>query len=136
MGTCSPGEYRGVMSAEPIHPAPRALPVPDRNPVAIRAVLASNAQPHVLEAFDSAMADAWVQARAGNSLEPLLGVIDRWWFEAKNWCDPVGQDQFLTGVDELLAHGPTTDEGAHPSRRITAASEIRHRLAHRLGANG
>ena len=93
-------------------------PVPDRpaeTPAAIRAVLASSADPEVLRQYETELDAAFAQARATGDLTVLTTAVRRWWIEALEWQrDPAGQRAFLARMERYLAEGPPG-----PGHRIT-----------------
>ncbi|MEP7024454.1 MAG: DUF6247 family protein [Actinomycetota bacterium] len=90
--------------------APPALDRPACTPAAIRAVLAANADPGVLQRYDSELDAAFEQARADGSLTALVATVRRWWFEADAWRDPDRQRQLLARIDRYLTKGPPPPE--------------------------
>ena len=101
---------------------PQVLPRPACKPAAIRAVLAANAGPEVLERYDRELDAAFEQAREQGDLTPLTQTVRRWWFEADAWRDPEAQRQFLARVDTYRSAGPPP-----PEERMTR-EEIRARF--------
>src|SRR5713101_2482282 len=106
--------------------APRArhseiMPRPACTPAAIRAVLAANADPAVLQRYDDDLDAAFEQAREQGDLTVLVQTVRRWWFEADAWRDPDAQRQFLARLDRYQTDGPPP-----PHQRITR-EEIRTR---------
>ena len=101
---------------------PQVLPRPACTPAAIRAVLAANADPEVLERYDRELDAAFEQAREQGDLTPLTQTVRRWWFEADAWRDPEAQRQFLARVDTYRSEGPPP-----PEERMTR-EEIRARF--------
>jgi len=89
---------------------PQILPRPACSPAAIRAVLAANADPAVLQRYDDDLDAAFEQAREYGDLAPLVQTVRRWWFEADAWRDPDAQRQFLTRVDRYRSEGPPPPE--------------------------
>lgn len=100
---------------------PRILPRPACTPAAIRAVLAANAGPKVLQRYDTELDAAFEQARRDENLTALVHTVRRWWFEADAWRDPDAQRKFLARMDRYVAEGPPP-----PERRVTR-EEIRAR---------
>jgi hypothetical protein len=90
------------------------MPRPACTPAAIRAVLATNADPDVLQRYDQDLDAAFEQAREHGDLTPLVQTVRRWWFEADAWRDPVAQRQFLARVDGYRNQGPPP-----PGQRMT-----------------
>jgi hypothetical protein len=97
------------------------LPRPACTPAAIRAVLAANAGPEVLQRYDNELDSAFEQAREQADLTPLVQTVRRWWFEADAWRDPVAQRDYLARVERYQRDGPPP-----PAERITR-EEIRAR---------
>ncbi len=64
-------------------------------PAAIRAVLAANADPEIVQQYDSELDAAFEEARKQGDLAPLAQKIHRWWFEAEAWRDPDRHREFL-----------------------------------------
>ena len=64
------------------------MPRPACTPAAIRAELAANAGPDVLQCYDHDLGAAFEQAREQGDLTPLVQTVRRWWFEADAWRDP------------------------------------------------
>jgi hypothetical protein len=83
----------------------QTLPRPACTPAAIRAVLAANADPAVLQRYDEDLDAAFEQAREQGDLTPLVQTVRRWWFEADAWRDPGAQRQFLARVDGYRRDG-------------------------------
>ena len=100
---------------------PRVADRPACTPAAIRAVLAANAGPEILQRYDTELDAAFAQARADGDLAALVQTVRRWWFEADAWRDPDAQRAFLTRMDRYAADGPPG-----PEHRITR-EEIRTR---------
>ena len=85
---------------------PQILPRPACSPAAIRAVLAANADPAVLQRYDDDLDAAFEQAREHGDLTPLMQTVRRWWFEADAWRDPGAQRQFLARMGNYRSEGP------------------------------
>ena len=85
---------------------PQILARPACSPAAIRAVLAANADPAVLQRYDDDLDPAFDQAREHGDLTPLVEAVRRWWFEADAWRDPVAQREYLSRVDNYRSEGP------------------------------
>jgi hypothetical protein len=100
---------------------PQVLPRPACTPAAIRAVLAANADPDVLQRYDADLDRAFEEAREHGDLTPLLQTVRRWWFEADAWRDPDAQREFLARVERYQREGPPP-----PEQRMTR-QEIRAR---------
>jgi hypothetical protein len=100
---------------------PQVLPRPACTPAAIRAVLAANADPDVLERYDHDLDAAFEVAREHDDLTPLVQTVRRWWFEADAWRDPEGQREFLARIERYQREGPPP-----PEQRMTR-QEIRAR---------
>lgn len=99
-------------------------PIMDRpacTPAAIRAVLAANAGPEILQRYDAELDAAFEQARRDQDLTALMQTVRRWWFEADAWRDPNAQRQFLARMDHYQNDGPPP-----PHHRVTR-EEIRAR---------
>jgi hypothetical protein len=58
---------------------PRVLSRPACTPAAIRAVLAANADPEVLQRYDAELDAAFEQARRDEDLSVLAETVRRWW---------------------------------------------------------
>lgn len=105
-------------------PGARRSEAPDRlacTPSAIRTVLAANADPHVLQRYDTELDAAYEQAREAGDLTPFVRTVRRWWFEADAWRDPEAQREFLARVHRYQTEGPPP-----PEQRISR-EEIRAR---------
>ncbi|MGH3394066.1 MAG: DUF6247 family protein [Streptosporangiaceae bacterium] len=100
---------------------PQVLDRPACTPAAIRAVLAANAGPEVLQRYDSELDAAFEQARQDEDLTALVETVRRWWFEADSWRDPDAQREFLARMDRYIA------EGAPPAEQRVTREEIRAR---------
>lgn len=100
----------------------QVLPRPACTPAAIRAVLAANAGPDVLQRFDDELDAAFEQSQEQGDLTPLVQAVRRWWFEADAWRDPGAQHQFLARVDGYRREGPPP-----PAQRMTR-QEVRARF--------
>jgi hypothetical protein len=85
---------------------PEVMPQPACTPAAIRAVLAANADPALLDSYDQDLDAAYEQARENGDLLPLVETVRRWWFEADAWRDPASQQQYLARVDAYRTSGP------------------------------
>jgi len=94
---------------------------PACSPAAIRAVLAANADPEILQRYDDELDAAFGQARHDQDLTALVQTVRRWWFEADAWRDPDTQRQFLARMDRYQTDGPPP-----PHQRVTR-EEIRTR---------
>lgn len=99
-----------------------ALPRPACSPAAIRAVLAANADPDVLQRYDDDLDAAFELACEHGDLTPLLQAVRRWWFEADAWRDPGAQRRFLARLDSYRTAGPPP-----PEQRLTR-QELRARF--------
>src|ERR1019366_8249291 len=84
---------------------PQILPRTACTPAAIRAVLAANAAPAVLQRYVEDLDAAFEQAREHGDLAPLVQTVRRWWFEADAWRDPGAQRQFLARMDSYRTDG-------------------------------
>jgi hypothetical protein len=84
---------------------PKILPRPAETPSAIRAVLAANADPGVVERFDKSLDVAWSEAKAAHSIAPLEKMLHRWWWEAVQWSDPETHRALLARVEKLRRDG-------------------------------
>ena len=93
---------------------PQVLPRPACTPAAIRAVLAANADPEVLQRYDADLDRAFEEAREYGDLTPLVRTVRRWWFEADAWRDPGAQRRFLARLDSYRTAGPPP-----PEQRLT-----------------
>jgi Family of unknown function (DUF6247) len=100
---------------------PQILPRPACSPAAIRALLAANADPAVLQSYDQDLDAAYEQAHVHGDLTPLLETVRRWWFEAEAWRDPAAQQRFLARLDSYRTDGPPS-----PEQRMTR-QEVRAR---------
>lgn len=99
-------------------------PVLDRpacTPAAIRAVLAANADPDVVQRYDAELDEAFERARRHGDLTVLVQTVRRWWFEADAWRDSDGQRAFLARMQRYVTEGPPG-----PEHRVTR-EEIRAR---------
>lgn len=99
---------------------PRALPRPACTPAAIRAVLAANADPDVLQRYDRDLDAAFEEAREHSDLTPLVHTVRRWWFEADAWRDPDAQREFLARVERYQRDGPPPPEQRMSRQEIRA----------------
>jgi hypothetical protein len=99
---------------------PQVLDRPACTPSAIRAVLAANADPDVLERYDSELDAAYEQAREAGDLTALVQTVHRWWFEADAWRDPVAQREFLARVKKYQTEGPPPPENRISREEIRA----------------
>ena len=70
-------------------PAPDSLPC---TPAAIRAVLAAQAGPELVQRFDREVDAAFGQAEQQCDLSPFVQVIRRWWHDAASLRDPAFSD--------------------------------------------
>lgn len=100
---------------------PHIMDRPACTPAAVRAVLAANADPEILQRYDDALDAAFEQARRDQDLTALVQTVRRWWFEADAWRDPDSQRQFIARMNRYQSDGPP-----HPHQRITR-EEIRAR---------
>jgi hypothetical protein len=98
---------------------PRVLPRPACTPAAIRAVLATNADPEVLLRYDNGLDRAFEEAREHGDLTPLVETVRRWWFEADAWRNPDAQREFLARVEHYQREGPP------PAAERTSWQELR-----------
>ena len=89
---------------------PQVLPRPACTPAAIRAVLAANADPDVLQRYDTDLDRAFEEAREHGDLTPMVQTVRRWWFEADAWRDPDAQREFLARVERYQREGPPPPE--------------------------
>jgi Family of unknown function (DUF6247) len=103
-------------------PHPQILPRPACSPAAIRALLAANADPAVLQRYDDDLDAAFEQAREHGDLTPLLATVRRWWFEADAWRDPAAQRQFLARMATYRSDGPP------PAEERVSRQDIRARF--------
>lgn len=116
----APAAHNGPMTV-PQPGSPRIGDRPACTPAAIRAVLAANAGPEILQRYDTELDAAFAQARADGDLAALVQTVRQWWFEADAWRDPDAQRAFLARMDRYAADGPPG-----PEHRITR-EEIRTR---------
>jgi hypothetical protein len=100
---------------------PQVLPRPACTPAAIRAVLATNADPAVLRRYDEELDAAFEEAREHGDLTPLVQTVRRWWFEADAWRDPHAQREFLARIERYQREGPP------PAAERITRQEIRAR---------
>jgi hypothetical protein len=100
---------------------PHLMDPPACTPAAIRAVLASNASPEILQRYDNELDAAFEQARRDQDLTALVQTVRRWWFEADAWRDPDAQRQFLARMDRYQADGPP------PAHQRITREQIRER---------
>ena len=98
---------------------PQVLPRPACTPAAIRAVLAANADPEVLQRYDADLDRAFEEAREHGDLTPMVQTVRRWWFEADAWRDPQAQREFRARVDTYR------DQGPPPAEHRMSREEIR-----------
>ncbi len=77
-----------------------------RTPCAIRAVLAANADPEVLERFDKYLDLAYSECLPAHDSRPLEAFVGRWWWEAVQWSDPESHRAFLAYAERLRRDGP------------------------------
>jgi Family of unknown function (DUF6247) len=103
------------------HARSQVMARPACTPAAIRAVLAANADAHVLRRYDDELDSAFEQARERGDLTPLMETVRCWWFAADAWRDPGAQREFLARVERYQREGPPP-----PSER-TSWQEIRAR---------
>jgi hypothetical protein len=103
-------------------PQPGSRHIMDRpacTPAAVRAVLAANADPEILQRYDDELDAAFEQARRDQDLTALVQMVRRCWFEADAWRDPDSQRQFIARMDSYQTDGPPP-----PHQRVTR-EEIR-----------
>jgi len=88
--------------------APRSgvLDRPACTPSAIRAVLAANADPDVLQRYDAELDAAYERAREAGDLTPLVQTVHRWWFEADAWRNPEAHREYLARIERYHREGP------------------------------
>jgi len=99
---------------------PQVLPRPACTPAAIRAVLAANADPEVLQRYDNDLDRAFEEAREHGDLTPLVQTVRRWWFEADAWRDPDAQREFLARIERYQREGPPPPEERMTREEIRA----------------
>jgi Family of unknown function (DUF6247) len=99
---------------------PRVLPRPACTPAAIRAVLAANADPEVLQRYDHDLDAAFEEAREHGDLTPLVETVRRWWFEADAWRDPDAKRGFWAWVERHRGEGPPPPEQRISRQEIRA----------------
>lgn len=99
---------------------PQVLPRPACTPAAIRAVLAANADPEVLQRYDHDLDAAFEEAREHGDLTPLVQTVRRWWFEADAWRDPDAQREFLARIERYQREGPPPPEQRVSRQEIRA----------------
>jgi len=99
---------------------PQVLPRPACTPAAIRAVLAANADPEVLQRYDNDLDRAFEEAREHGDLTPLVETVRRWWFEADAWRDPDAQREFLARIERYQREGPPPPEERMTREEIRA----------------
>jgi hypothetical protein len=110
--------YRWGMTAHPFYgqedpqdrqDRPRAgapfLPVPEKNPRAIRAALL----PEDLAGFDREYRAVMAEAMETLDLNPVTAFVERWWRVAWSSADPGGHRAMLADADRLIRgeHVPT-----------------------------
>jgi hypothetical protein len=113
-----PGHTGGMIAPQPGRP--RVLGRPACTPAAIRAVLAANAGPEILQRYDTELDAAFEQARQDEDLTVLVRTVRRWWFEADAWRDPQAQRAFLARMDRYATEGPPGAEHRIPREEIRA----------------
>jgi hypothetical protein len=55
----------------------------------VRAALAANADPEVVQRYDAELDAAFDQASRDEDLTVLVQTVRRWWFEADAWCEDI-----------------------------------------------
>src|SRR6202167_2190647 len=98
---------------------PRVLSRPACTPMAIRAVLAANADGDILQRYDEDLDAAFEQAREQGDVTPLVQTVKHWWFEADAWRDTQAQREFLARIETYR------DEGPPPAEQRMSREEIR-----------
>jgi Family of unknown function (DUF6247) len=101
----------------------RKLPT---RPAEIRDMLLANADPGVVERFDSEWDDALERCRQHDTAALIFGFLRRWGFEALNWEDPDKHRAHRAHVDDLVRNGPPSVEQRHGRDQVIAAWEERH----------
>lgn len=105
--------------------------LPERGPGAIRAALATHADPGVAEKFQAAWATATEAARDQLSLEPINECLDTWRGIAYEWVrDPAGYRSFLARM------GRYVDSGEVPETRTRLSDAYLRDLLARKTAHG
>ena len=94
---------------------------PACTPAAVRAVLAANADPEILQRYDEELDAAFEQARRDQDLTALVQTVRHWWFEADAWRDPDSQRKFIARMDRYQTDGPP------PLNQRVTREEIRTR---------
>lgn len=98
--------YGAGMSAQPAESPVPARKYPAKNLDAIVLVLES---PEVDEAvrarFQAAFAKAWVAARDGLTIQPLLDLVEAWFPEAVSWSNPAEHRAFLAKIEGYRING-------------------------------
>jgi hypothetical protein len=101
--------------------SPHIMDRPACTPAAIRAVLAANADPEILQRYDDELDAAFEDARRDQDLTALVHTVRRWWYEADAWRDPDSQRQFIARMDRYETDGPP------PADQRVTREEIRAR---------
>jgi hypothetical protein len=115
-------DLRELLMTVPHASQGQILARPACTPAAIRAALAANADPAILQRYDEALDAAFEQAREQGDLTPLVRTVRHWWFEADAWRDPGAQRQFLARLDGYRRDGPP------PSGQRMTRQEVRARF--------
>ncbi|MFE5601988.1 hypothetical protein ACFQ8O_22675 [Streptomyces coelicoflavus] len=108
------------MSAHAAEPTPGVLPMPERNPKALRAAIAQHA-PQLLPDFD----EHWKRAIADTfGIAPLPAFMPRWWGEYAIARDP----ELDTHMADVHHRAAEFTDLAEAEALLEEASQIRHRV--------
>jgi hypothetical protein len=96
------------------------LPVPKEVPSAIRAVLAANADPEVLQQYEHDLDEAYKRAQQDGDTARLTATVHHWWKEAVLRRDPVAYRELIARAERYLRDGPPPLEERMTREQIRA----------------
>src|SRR5689334_18708851 len=68
-------------------------------------VLTGDVDAAVRNEFCSAMDCAWTAARLGDTLQPLLDLVEAWWPQAVFWSEPQDARRILADAEDIQRNG-------------------------------
>jgi hypothetical protein len=124
--------YGALMSAQPAESSVPARKYPAKN---LDAIVLTLDNPDVEEGirtqFQAAFAKAWVAARDGLTIQPLLDLVESWFPAAVLWSDPAGARAYNAKIDDYVRNG------VPPENRVSTESVLQVLEAkHGKGAMG
>lgn len=114
------------MTAQPAEQPTPARKYPAKNLDAIALVLDNpDVDERVRKQFQAAFAKAWVAARDGLTVQPLLDLVDSWFPAAVLWSDPKDARAYNAKIDGYVRNG-IPPENRVSTEQVLQALEAKH----------